>query len=380
MARIYWCAESNKVIEPYLDGILSDLIGFNSHLISPMTAKFTQPLWPLLVATLLVLVSLYGGGIPSTHANAAVVDDCSAAAGQLTRNWPNTDFSRCTVDPGEVVSGGPGKDGIPSIDEPQFVPATKVTLDDREPVITLVLGDTAKAYPLRVLTWHEIVNDTMGDIPVAVTYCPLCNAAIVFDRRVGNKVLDFGTTGSLRHSDLLMYDRLSQSWWQQYTGQAIFGEFAGAALTMLPSRLASFLDFKNDYPKGEVLVPGNPNLRPYGANPYVGYDSSGFPFLYRGEVPEGIGPLERVVVVDDRAWSLALLQQDKQIRDGNLVLTWRPGQASALDTREIKNGREVGSVTAQHLAANGALEDVVYHVTFAFVFHAFKPDQPIIVE
>ncbi|MBT6731705.1 MAG: DUF3179 domain-containing protein, partial [Acidiferrobacteraceae bacterium] len=180
-----------------------------------MTAKFTQPLWPLPVATLLVLVSLYGGGIPSSHANSAVVDDCSVAAGQLTQNWPNTDFSRCTVDPGEVVSGGPGKDGIPSIDEPQFVPATKTTLDDREPVITLVLGDTAKAYPLRVLTWHEIVNDTMGDIPVAVTYCPLCNAAIVFDRRVGNQVLDFGPTGSLRHSDLLMYDRLSQSWWQQ---------------------------------------------------------------------------------------------------------------------------------------------------------------------
>jgi hypothetical protein len=145
-------AESNKVIEPSLDGTLSDLIGFKSHLISPMTAKCTQPLWPLPVATLLVLVSLYGGGISSSHANSAVVDDCSVAAGQLTRNWPNTDFSRCTVDPGEVVSGGPGKDGIPSIDEPRFVPVTKATLDDREPVITLVLGDTAKAYPLRVLT------------------------------------------------------------------------------------------------------------------------------------------------------------------------------------------------------------------------------------
>ena len=109
-------SESNKVIEPSLDGILSDLIGFNSHLIPPMTAKFTQPLWPPLVATLLVLVSLFGGGIPSSHANSAVVDDCSVAAGQLTQNWPNTDFSRCTVDPGEVVSGGPGKDGISSID------------------------------------------------------------------------------------------------------------------------------------------------------------------------------------------------------------------------------------------------------------------------
>jgi hypothetical protein len=343
-------------------------------------SESNKPLRLYFVTALLVFSWLCVTRIPLTHANSPVIDDCSAATSYLARNWPVTDFGRCTVNPEEVISGGPGKDGIPSIDQPKFVPATRVSLDDREPVITLVLGNSAKAYPLRVLIWHEIVNDSMAGIPLAVTYCPLCNAAIVFDRRVEGKVLDFGTTGSLRRSDLLMYDRATESWWQQYTGEAIFGRYAGTMLTMLPSRLASFLDFIKDHPKGKVLVPGTPDLRPYGANPYVGYDSSGFPFLYRGEVPEGIGPLERVVVVDNQAWSLALLRQEKQIRYRDLVLTWRPGQTSALDTREIKKGREVGNVTAQHRATNGSLEDVVYHVTFAFVFHAFNPDQTIVVE
>jgi hypothetical protein len=136
---------------------------------------------------------------------------------------------------------------------------------------------------------------------VAVTFCPLCNAAVVFDRRVDGRTLDFGTTGKLRHSDLVMYDRQTESWWQQFTGQAIIGDMLGRELRFLPARLESFAKFKARAPDGDVLVPNDPNPRNYGRNPYGGYDSAPEPFLYRGEYPGVVAPLARVVAVGGRA-------------------------------------------------------------------------------
>lgn len=296
------------------------------------------------------------------------------------REWPNTDFSKKSIDYGEILSGGPPKDGIPSIDEPAFVPLAEVDdIAPTEPVVGLEVNGVARAYPLRVLTWHEIANDVIGGVPVAVTYCPLCNAAIVFDRRLEGRVLEFGTTGKLRHSDMVMYDRQTESWWQQFLGEGIVGELTGARLKTLPARLESFEKFAARHPNAEVLVPNNSLMRPYGANPYVGYDNSGFPFLYRGEVPEGIMPLGRVVVVGETAWGLDLLRKRKRIEDGDVVLTWAPGQNSALDTRKISEGRDVGNVVVQRREGD-KLVDIIYDVTFAFVFHAFKPGGKMILE
>ena len=131
----------------------------------------------------------------------------TAAVAQWRLEWPDTDFTRHSVPLEEIVSGGPPKDGIPAIDDPAFAPVAEAHLADNEPVLGLSIEGDARAYPLRILIWHEIVNDVVGGVPVAVTYCPLCNTGIVFDRRVGDRVLAFGTTGKLRHSDLVMYDR-----------------------------------------------------------------------------------------------------------------------------------------------------------------------------
>jgi hypothetical protein len=291
-----------------------------------------------------------------------------------THEWPQTDFANAVVDLGEIRDGGPPKDGIPAIDDPRFRPVAEIDdLADAEPVISLTVSGASRAYPLRILTWHEIVNDVIAGVPVAVTYCPLCNAAIVFDRRLDGAVLDFGTTGKLRHSDLVMYDRQSESWWQQYSGEALVGRHAGRTLEMLPARLESWAEFRGRAPDGLVLVPEDPEARPYGANPYVGYDRAAMPFLYDGEVPGGIAPLARVVVVEEEAWSLDLLRKAGRMEAGELVLSWRPGQASALDAPRIADGRDVGSVVVQR-QRDGHLEDVVHHVTFAFVFHAFEPE------
>ena len=292
-----------------------------------------------------------------------------------------TNFEKLTVAPSEVLSGGPPKDGIPSIDDPQFVGVAEAgDLDDREPVVGLEIGGDARAYPLRILTWHEIVNDTVGDVPVIVTYCPLCNAALTFDRRLDGEPVEFGTTGKLRNSDLIMYDRATESWWQQFTGQAIAGDKVGETLTLVPSRLESWGEFKARHPGGKVLVPNNPDFRNYGRNPYVGYDTARAPFLYRGDLPPDIQPMERVVVVrndagDPSVVTLAHVRENGPVELGGATLTWTAGQASALDSAQIVEGRDVGTIVVQRGG-----EDVPYDVTFAFVAHAFHPEVSIQTE
>lgn len=294
-----------------------------------------------------------------------------------------TAFEKTRVPLGDILSGGPPRDGIPSIDDPKFI---AVEASDRyagrEPVIELVIGSEARAYPLSVLTWHEIVNDVVGGRPVAVTYCPLCNASIVFDRRLGERTLEFGTTGKLRNSDLIMYDRQTETWWQQFSGEAIIGDLVGNTLKMLPSRVVSFADFKSRYPQGMVLVPNDPGFRSYGRNPYVAYDSRSTPYpLFRGDLPENMDAMARVVVVrrgsNIFAVTLKHLRDKGEITLDGVELRWSRGVASALDRAEISRGRDVGSVNARG-SQNG--EPVVHDVTFAFVLFAFHPDVSVLTE
>ena len=329
----------------------------------------------------LVLISLfmisYSAANPSLAQTALRAPESCQLSPRLQRGWADTDFSRCTVDLSEIRSGGPGKDGIPAIDDPAFISLAEVDMNDREPVISFEIDSIARAYPLSILIWHEIVNDEINGQPIAVTYCPLCNTSIVFDRNFEGRQLDFGTTGNLRHSDLVMYDRQTESWWQQYNGEAIAGRFAGQSLVILPSRLESFGEFRDRYPDGEVLATPEPILRSYGITPYIGYDSSSFPFLFDGETPEGIRPLERVVTFGDHAVALPFLRQKGQWRKGDYRLTWTAGQASALDSAIISQGRDVGTVIVQRQEDHGKLVNVPYKVTFAFVWHAFNPDKSI---
>lgn len=297
------------------------------------------------------------------------------------KEWPNTDFSNTVVSLDEIDHGGTPKDGIPAIDFPKFVPASLVkNISPREPVISVEIDGIARAYPFRVLMMHEIVNDYIKGRPITVTFCPLCNSAMVFSGQVGGKTLTFGVTGWLRNSDLVMYDRQTESWWQQFTGRAIIGDMAGETLKRLPARIESFEKFKKRNPFGDVLFPENPGLRDYGTTPYVGYDSLNFPYFRAGPLPENIPAMARVVSVGKQAWALSLLRQKGKIEttDG-LVITWEEGQTSALDTRVISGGREVGNVLVQRITGTG-LEIIPYSVDFAFAFHAFYPESKIITE
>jgi hypothetical protein len=257
----------------------------------------------------------------------------------------------------EILSGGPPKDGIPAIDEPQFVRIEEADqwLKPQEPVVLVQVGDDARAYPIRILMWHEIVNDTVGGVPVTVTFCPLCNTGVAFQRTLEGQVLDFGTTGRLRFSNLLMYDRQTETWWQQATGEAIAGEFTGRQLTFLPASMISWADFKEAYPDGTVLSRETSYSRNYGRNPYTGYDDlNRSPFLYDGpQTPGTLPPMARVVTVDLNGQAVGypydVLQKVYVVNDRvggvPIVVLWAPGTASALDADSVAGGEDVGAAT-----------------------------------
>jgi hypothetical protein len=264
-----------------------------------------------------------------------------------------TNFKKHTLPYTEIISGGVPKDGIPAIDQPKFVTTADASawLKDTEPVILFEHDREVRAYPLQILIWHEIVNDTIGDLPIAVTFCPLCNSSIVFDRTVAGEATTFGTTGKLHYSDLVMYDRATESWWQQLTGQAIVGDRVGAQLKFLPSQVVAFGDFKSRYPDAKVLSRETGFSRSYGQNPYVSYDSS-VPFLYNGPpTPGTLKPTDRIVtlVIGDTAiaYPYRVLADKHVVNDTvtsqEVVVFWKGGTSSALDARAMASGRDIGA-------------------------------------
>ncbi len=290
----------------------------------------------------------------STFAAALITFSGFASALTNSSEWPVTDFTDSSVDHSEIMSGGPPKDGIPAIDDPEFVDiaAAGEWLQNKEPVIVLEIGGIAKAYPLSILMWHEIVNDEIGDTGVSVTFCPLCNASIVFDRDLNGVRYDFGTTGRLRLSDMVMYDRQTESWWQQFTGEGIIGKMNGEKLKQIPSNIVAFESFKKQYPEGRVLSRKTGYQRTYGRNPYAGYDDiNSSPFLYRGKTDKRLRPMERVLSL--RANDKTILFDLTSLRDKPVVNSEFEGTSfvvlafenmnSALDKAEISASRLIPS-------------------------------------
>jgi hypothetical protein len=272
------------------------------------------------------------------------------------------------VGPGQVVSGGPPPDGIPPIDEPRFLrPDEAPWLTDDEAVVALSIGDEHRAYPVQVMVWHEIVNDTVDGRPVSVTYCPLCTSALAFDRRLGDRLLTFGTSGSLYLSDLVMYDRQTQSLWSQIEGRAIAGVLTGQQLNRVPVQTLGWAQWRDAHPDGWVLSRDTGATRDYGRNPYVGYDDpASTPFLFYDAVDQQLEPKERVVGVGDPddpvAVPLAALSEARvlqlDVAGADVVLWATEGLRSALDTQDIAHGRP--------LAASGAFRPAVDGQTLTF--------------
>jgi len=336
-----------------------------------------------------------------------------------------------SIDLDRLISGGPPPDGIPPIDDPVYesVEAAAEWLEEDSPVMVVDLKGDVRAYPLAILTWHEIVNDTLGGVPLVITYCPLCNSALVFERTVegpdGEELLDFGTSGRLYLSNLVMYDRQHRNLWTQFEGEGVVGErFLGTELTRVPAWLFGFGEFRELHPDAQVLSRDTGHVRDYGRNPYTGYDQEGrAPFLFDGELDERFSAMARLVgLSDDDAAVAVLLEQlieertvDVTLGDRELVVLWAPGQTSALDTATIDEGRDVGQTAAFVADVDGTpvelvpgdaddrfvdelsgstfdlrgraidgplqgalLEAVPHDDTFWFVWVAFKPDTEVV--
>lgn len=278
-----------------------------------------------------------------------------------------TDFSRHSAPYHEIMSGGPPKDGIPALDTPQFVSVGEADpwLETQEPVVFVQVGTDARAYPIQILMWHEIANDVVGGLPVIVTFCPLCNTAIVFERRIGEQILDFGTTGRLRYSNLIMYDRQTESWWQQASGDAIVGQYAGSRLQLLPAAMIAWGEFASTYPDGKVLSRETGFSRDYGHNPYAGYDDvNAPPFLYNGPTtPIALPATARVLTVELGSEAVAypydILAKagavNDSVGDQAIVVLWRAGTASALDAASVAGGRDVGAAAAYSRVLDGQI-------------------------
>jgi hypothetical protein len=265
-----------------------------------------------------------------------------------------TDFNKRNIELDELFPRGPPKDGIHAIIKPKFTTTTQASkwLDKKEPVIYVKLNNIAKAYPLQILLFHEIVNDNFGNKPAIITFCPLCYSGIVYNTKVNGFTLRFGVSGLLRNSDLVMYDQLTESFWQQFTGEAIVGEMLGKKLQTIPSQIISFGEFKKNFSNGIVLSKNTGFKRPYGKNPYVNYDNiETTPFLFKGEIDKRLPQNEKVIGVRiqniSKIYPYSITSKEKIIHDNigiqEIVIFHLSGTVSTMDKFLIKESKDVGA-------------------------------------
>ncbi len=265
------------------------------------------------------------------------------------------------IDPTELIDAA-SFDGIPSIDDPVTISKQRAdaVLAETEQVMLVEHGGQARAYPVRSLIRHEIVNDTVGGLPVAVTWCPLCNTGITFDRRVNGRAEVFGVSGALYRSALVMFDRRTTSLWPQPLGKAVLGPLLGAELEVVASSLLPWKEVRDAHPDVAVVLESEGELEQT-ANPYEGYDTSGRPFLFKGKVDERLSAFTRVAGVSfagtSTAWSYDVLRRrpaiEATVGGQPLVLLWAPGAASPLETDDVREGRDVGSTGVYDPRVNG---------------------------
>ncbi|MBI2033865.1 MAG: DUF3179 domain-containing protein [Candidatus Liptonbacteria bacterium] len=268
----------------------------------------------------------------------------------------------------EIIGGGPPKDGIPSIDNPKFVSVSMATsLKDSEPGIALELNGVNRFYPFQILVWHEIVNDTIGGQRAFITYCPLCLSGIVFDPLVKGERVEFGTSGKLWNSNLVMYDRKTDSLWSQILGEAIVGEMTGVKLEVLPSDMVRFGDWKKLHPDGQVLSRDTGTIRLYGVDPYGDYYTTPGTYFPVSKKDERLGEKDFIlgVVLDGKAKAYFPPSIKKM---GEII------DSFAGKTIVARYEKDIDAVRLFEKKNNGALERINPFAAFWFSWVAVHPE------
>jgi hypothetical protein len=269
------------------------------------------------------------------------------------------------VDPAKILGGGPPKDGIPSIDEPRFVSVAEADrwIQDNELVLAINHKGIKRVYPFQILVWHEIVNDTIAGDPILVTYCPLCGSGIAYERILDGEASEFGTTGKLYNSNLVMYDRKTDTWWTQIDGKAIVGELTGQELTEVSIDTVTWREWKDQHPDSQVLSQDTGFSRPYGRDPYGSYYEDSFLMFPVENEDQRIHPKTVIFGIEVNGVYKAYKEEDV-IRLGVFEDT--------VEGVRIRIERKIdGTVTFRDLEAK---REIVKERDFWFAWYAFHPD------
>ncbi len=290
---------------------------------------------------------------------------CTSLNAQVKNGF---DLKDALIPVDQIVSGGPAKDGIPAIDQPRFVQVADADfLQPDDMVLGLTRQGLARAYPLRILNWHEVVNDQLGSEAITITYCPLCGTGVAFDRRVKGRLLSFGVSGLLYNNDVLLYDRQTSSLWSQMMAQAISGPMKGQRLTMMPVTHTTWSDWRHSHAQTQTLSTDTGHRRTYDRDPYAGYDISAevmFPLSFKSA---GFHPKERVLGVQIGTQTKAYPFVELGKTSGVITDTW------ANTTLTIRFDRVAGRATVH--ASDGTQWPAV--VGYWFAWYTFHPDTTV---
>ena len=294
---------------------------------------------------------------------------------QVIPDYWRTNFEKYSVSPDGIISGGTGRDRrIVPIDHPIFtsVSMAEATFDDYAPMIVLDYHEVERAYPLNIMTAHEIVNDEVAGIPIAVTFCPMCNSAVVYQREVDGQILRMGVSGNFYGNNFLMYDNLTESWWYQFTGLAVVGDFTGERLEVIPSQVVGFASYAIRYPEGEVLIgdANRPNMN-YDMTPYMMYQDNSSPILTNDNYDPRLSAMQRVVSTNVEqtpiAYPFSVLRDVGVINDNvdgyPIVAFWQQGAENTISSNNDNTGqaaifgRELNGLTLSFTYENDRIFD-----------------------
>ena len=274
------------------------------------------------------------------------------------------------VDPEKLVSGGPPKDGIPSIDNPRFVSVEEADqwIQDNELVLAIIYKGVKRVYPLQIMVWHEIVNDVIAGDPMLITYCPLCGSGITYDRTLDGEEVEFGVSGKLYNSNLVMYDRKTNSYWSQIDGLAIVGEFAGRRLTSVSIDTVVWRDWKEAHPDSEVLSQDTGFARPYGSDPYGSYYEDSFIWFPLEDRNDIIHP--KTVVFGIEVSGVYKAYEEDDLKELGSI-------EDAVGGTRIRIERDDSGIVKVTNIETG--EEIVKERDFWFAWYAFHPDTELYI-
>jgi hypothetical protein len=264
-----------------------------------------------------------------------------------------------------IISGGQPKDGIPSIDNPKFVSVQEADkwIQDNELVLAIIYKKEKRVYPLQILVWHEIVNDFIADDPILITYCPLCGSGIAYERRINGETFEFGTSGKLYNSNLIMYDRLTNSYWTQIDGLAVVGELTGTELKEVSIDTVVWSDWKIEYPESKVLSQETGFNRNYGNDPYGSYYEDSFTLFPVENEDNSVHPKTVIFGIEINGTYKAYKEKD--------VIEFQPITDTIGETK-IKITRDISGIV--RIIKVDTDKEIIKERDFWFAWYAFHPE------